>query len=69
MSGISQGYFAFVRHQIENGMNRMNELWHCRTPQNVAAVQVSAGQHGESLQSGRRMADISLKPWTMLGGK
>src|SRR5215213_3843205 len=39
MSGMSQEYFQFVRHQIDKSMDRMNELWRCRTPQDIAAVQ------------------------------
>lgn len=63
MSGISQEYFAFVRHQIESGMNRMNELWRCRTPQDIAAVQSEYLRESmeNALQSGRRIADMSLK--------
>jgi hypothetical protein len=63
MSGISQEYLAFVRHQIETGMDRMNELWCCRTPQDVAAVQGEFLRETveSALQSGRRMADMSLK--------
>jgi phasin family protein len=63
VSGISQEYFAFVRHQIESGMNRMNELWRCRTPQEIAAVQTEFLRESMEnvLQSGRRMADMSLR--------
>lgn len=63
VSGISQEYFAFVRHQIESGINRMNELWRCRTPQEVAAVQTEFLRESMEnvLQSGRRMADMSLR--------
>ena len=60
---MSQEYFEFVRHQIENSMNRMNELWRCRTPQDVAAVQSDLVREtvGTVLESSRRMADMSLK--------
>jgi hypothetical protein len=63
MSGISREYFAFVRQQIESGMNRMNDLWRCRTPQDVAAVQAEFLRETVegALQSGRRVADMSLK--------
>lgn len=40
VSRMSQEYFAFVHHQIERNMERMNKLWGCRSPQDVAAVQV-----------------------------
>ena len=63
MSGMSQEYFAFVRHQIESTMNSMNELWRCRTPQDVAAVQSDFVRETveSALDSSRRMANMSLK--------
>jgi hypothetical protein len=63
MGGMSREYFEFVRHQIENSMDRMNELWRCRTPQDVAAVQSDLAREtvGSVLDSSRRMADMSLK--------
>src|SRR4051794_27441998 len=63
VSGMSREYFEFVRQQIENSMDRMNELWRCRTPQDVAAVQSDLVREtmGSVLESSRRMADMSLK--------
>ena len=63
MKGMSQEYFAFLRHQIENSMERMNELWRCRTPQDVAAVQSDFMRESvESvMESSQRIADMSLK--------
>jgi len=63
MSGMSQEYFALVRHQMEHGMERMNELWNCRTPQDLAAVQSDLVRDavGSVLESSRRMADMSVK--------
>jgi hypothetical protein len=63
VGGMSQEYFEFVRHQIENSVNRMNELWRCRTPHDVAAVQSDLVREtvGSVLESSRRMADMSLK--------
>ena len=63
MSGMSQEYFMLVRHQIEHGMERMNELWNCRTPQDLAAVQSDLFRDavGSVLESSRRMADMSVK--------
>jgi phasin family protein len=63
MSGMSREYFEFVRHQIENSIDRTNEVWRCRTPQDVAAVQSDLVRDTvESvLESSRRMADMSLK--------
>ena len=63
MKGMSQEYFAFVRHQIENSMERMNELWQCRTPQDVAALQSDFMRESveSAMESGQRIADMSLK--------
>ena len=63
MNGMSREYFALVRHQIESTINRMNELWACRTPQDVAAVQSEFLRETveTAVQSSRRMADMSLK--------
>ena len=63
MSGMSQEYFELVRHQLEKSMERMNELWRCRTPQDIAAVQSDLLREtvGSVLQSSRKVADMSLK--------
>jgi hypothetical protein len=44
-------------------MDRMNELWRCRTPHDVVAVQsdLVGDALGTVLESSRRMADMSLK--------
>jgi phasin family protein len=62
-TGMSREYFAFVRHQMESSMNRMNELWGCRTPQEIAAVQSDFVRETleSAVESSRRMADMSLK--------
>jgi len=63
MSGMSQEYFDLVRHQIDKSMDRMNELWRCRTPQDLAAVQSDLLREsvGSVLESSRRVADMSVK--------
>jgi hypothetical protein len=63
MSGMSREYFELVRHQIESSMERMNELWNCRTPQDVAAVQSELMREavGSILETSRRMADMSIR--------
>jgi hypothetical protein len=63
MGGVSQEYFQLVRHQVEMSMDRMTELWSCRTPQDVAAVQSDLMREtvGTVLESSHRMADMSLK--------
>jgi phasin family protein len=63
MSGISREYFELVRHQMENNLNRLNEFWGCRTPQDVVAVQSELLRDavGSVLESSRRIADLSMK--------
>jgi hypothetical protein len=63
MSGMSREYLELVRHQIETGMDHMNELWRCRTPQDLVTVQSELLRDavGSLLESSRRMADMSLK--------
>ncbi|WP_377829618.1 phasin family protein [Bradyrhizobium lupini] len=40
MNGVSREYLDFVRQHVESSMDRMNELWRCRTPHELAAVQI-----------------------------
>lgn len=63
MNGVSREYFDFVRQQFERSMDRMNELWRCRTPHDLAAVQTDLVRDtiGSALDASRRMADMSLK--------
>jgi phasin family protein len=63
MSGISREYFEMVRQQLEKNMDRMKELWTCRTPQDFAAVQSDMMRETVeiALESSRRAADMSLK--------
>jgi hypothetical protein len=63
MSGMSREYFELFRHQIEHNMNRMNEFWGCRTPQDLVAVQSELLRDtvGSVLESSRRIADLSMK--------
>jgi hypothetical protein len=63
MSGMSQEYFEFMRHQMEKSMERMNELWRCRTPQDVAAVQSDLLREsvGSLMETSRRVGDMSVK--------
>jgi hypothetical protein len=63
MNGASREYFEFIRKQTERSMDRMNELLRCRTPHDVAAVHTDIVREtiSSSLDTGRRMADMSLK--------
>jgi phasin protein len=48
---------------MEKNMDRMNELWRCRTPLEFAAVQseLIRDTMTGAIESGRRVADMSLK--------
>lgn len=63
MAEVSREHFDFWRHQIENSMGRMNELWRCRTPQDLLAVHSDLVREsmGAFLESSRRVADMSVK--------
>jgi Phasin protein len=60
---ISREYFQFARLQMEKNMDRLNELWRCRTAHELAAVHSDLIRDTMAgvLESGRRMADMSLK--------
>ena len=63
MSGMSREYFQMVQHRVEKNMDHMNQLWACRTPQDVAAVQSDMVRETveTALDSSRRIAHMSLK--------
>ncbi len=62
-AGISEEYFEFLKQHVESSIDRMTELWRCRTPHDVAAVQSDLMRETmeTALESSRRMADMSLK--------
>ena len=55
--------FQMVRHQLENNMELMRELWTCRTPQDCAAIQTDMMRENveTALESSRRIADLLRK--------
>jgi phasin family protein len=63
MDDVSREYFQMVRHQIEKNMDRMNQLWTCRTPQDFAAVQTDMMRETveTAIESSRKIADMSVK--------
>jgi len=63
MGGMSREYFEVVKRQVEQNMDRLTELWSCRTPEDVAAVQSDMLREtvGTVLESSHRIADMSLK--------
>jgi hypothetical protein len=60
---ISREYFQFARRQMESNMERLSDLWRCRTPHELAAVQSDLIREimTGALESSRRVADMSLK--------
>ena len=60
---ISKEYFQLARGQLDKNMERMNELWRCRSPHEFLAVQSDLIRDTMTgvLESGRRVADMSLK--------
>ena len=63
LNELSREYFQFARRQMERNIDRMNELWRCRTPHEFAAVHSDLIRDTMTgvLESGRRVADMSLK--------
>jgi len=63
MSDMSREYLSFVRHQMETTMNRVNEVWTCRTPHDIAVVQSDLVRETVEgvVENNQRMADLSLK--------
>ncbi|MET4121019.1 hypothetical protein ABIB90_007796 [Bradyrhizobium sp. JR4.1] len=63
VNGVSREYFDFVRQQMELSMDRMNELWRCRTPHDLAVVHTDLVRDtiSSALDTSRRIADMSLK--------
>ncbi|MBO4228522.1 phasin family protein [Bradyrhizobium neotropicale] len=60
MSEMSREYSEFVRHQLENARNRMNQFWACRTPQEFAVLQSDFMRDSvqSAVECSRRMVDI-----------
>ena len=63
LNDVSREYFQFAQRQIEHNMDLLNELWRCRTPHEVAAVQsdLIRDTMTGALESSRRVADMSLR--------
>ena len=63
VGGMSQEYFQMVRHQVEKNMDHMNELWACRTPHDLEAIQSDMVRESveTALETSRRIAEMSLK--------
>jgi phasin family protein len=63
MNGLSREYFDLTRTQLQTQLDRMNELWACRTPQDFFALQADLVRDvvGNAFESGRKMADISVR--------
>jgi len=61
MNGMSREYSAFARGQAQKCMERMNDLWRCRTPQEFVAVQTDFFRDAldSALEISRRMNKLS----------
>lgn len=61
INGMSQEYSDFARSQVQKSMDRMNDLWRCRTPQEVLAVQTDVLRDAleSALEIGRRMNKLA----------
>jgi hypothetical protein len=62
-NAISRHMFDFMRERLDNNLNRINEFWRCRTPQDLAVVHSDLMRDNLQgvLESSRRVADLSLK--------
>jgi hypothetical protein len=63
LNEISREYLSVRPKANGKNMVRLNELWQCRTPHEFAAVQSDLIRDTMTgvLESGRRVADMSLK--------
>ena len=63
IDGISREWFEFTRKRIEQTLSRLNDLAHCRTPQQFAAMQSEFLRDNIEgvLHSSRRIAEISAR--------
>jgi len=63
LNGASQEYFDFMRHLFEKNMEGMNELWRCRSLQDVAAIHTDLVRETVSdlFERNRRIADMSVR--------
>ncbi len=60
---ISREWLDFVRHRMENNINRLESLMRCRSPQDLAVVQSDLVRDSLEgfLQSTRRIAEVSVR--------
>jgi hypothetical protein len=63
MGGMNRECLQMVQRQVEKNIEHMKELWACRTPRDLAAVQTDMIRETVEivLQSSHRIADMSLK--------
>jgi hypothetical protein len=63
MNGIAREWLNFIRERTESNLNRVGELWRCRTPQDLVAVHSELIRDNVEgvLETGRRVAGVSLK--------
>jgi phasin family protein len=63
MNEISREYFHYARGQMERHIDRLNELWRCRTAHEFAALQSDIVREAatSALENSRHLAEISLR--------
>jgi hypothetical protein len=60
---ISREWFDLMRHRAEHNFERIDEMMHCRSPQEMTAIQSEVLRENleDIMQSTRRIAEISLR--------
>jgi phasin family protein len=60
---ISHEWFDFARNRTEQNFGRLDAMMHCRTPQEITAVQIEVVRENleDLLQSTRRIAEVSMQ--------
>jgi phasin family protein len=60
---VSREWFDFARQRTEQNFERLDALMHCRTPQEITAVQSELVRENLEglLQGTRRLAEVSMK--------
>jgi hypothetical protein len=63
MNDLSREYYDFATDQFTKNMDRMNELWRCRTPQELMAIQsdIMRDSVKQFFERQKRVADMSVR--------
>jgi len=68
---ISREWFDLMRHRAEHNFERIDEMMHCRSPQEMTAIQSEVLRENleDIMKSTRRTAEISLRIADEAAGK